>query len=106
MFYSYAHEDERLRKKLETHLALLQQQGLITAWHDREISAGTEWANEINAHLETAQIILLLVSSSFLPRVAQRAAHSDEVASQACSISRFFLIKGQKCLYLMKTGEP
>src|SRR5437879_3753438 len=76
IFYSYAHEDERLRKKLETHLALLQQQGLITAWHDCEISAGTEWANEINIHLEAAQIILLLVSSSFL---ASKYCYSSEM---------------------------
>lgn len=66
IFYSYTREDERLRKKLEKHLALLQQQGLITAWHDRKISAGMEWAHEINIHLDAAQIILLLVSSSFL----------------------------------------
>src|SRR6266436_6360055 len=66
IFYSYSHEDERLRKKLETHLALLQQEGLITAWHDRDISAGAEWEREINTHLNTAQIILLLISASFL----------------------------------------
>lgn len=66
IFYSYAHEDERLRKKLETHLALLQQQGLITTWHDRKISAGTEWMNEVSTYLNTAQIILLLVSPPFL----------------------------------------
>src|SRR6266567_6317476 len=76
IFYSYAYEDERLRKKLETHLALLQQQGLITGWHDSEISAGTEWAHEINAHLEAAQIILLLVSSSFL---ASKYCYSSEM---------------------------
>ena len=66
VFYSYAHGDERLRKKLETHLGLLQQQGLIASWHDRNISAGTEWAQEISDNLNTAQIILLLVSASFL----------------------------------------
>ncbi|MFL5653949.1 MAG: TIR domain-containing protein [Ktedonobacteraceae bacterium] len=66
VFISYAHEDERFRKKLETHLGLLRQQGLITTWHDRKISAGTEWANEISTHLDTAQIILLLISPPFL----------------------------------------
>src|SRR5690348_7646265 len=65
IFYSYSHEDERLRKKLETHLALLQREGLITAWHDRDIGAGAEWEREINTHLNTAQIILLLISASF-----------------------------------------
>jgi tetratricopeptide (TPR) repeat protein len=66
VFISYAHEDQRLRRKLETHLAPLQQQKLIATWQDRKILAGTEWANEIDIHLNTAQIILLLVSAAFL----------------------------------------
>src|SRR5689334_246832 len=66
VFYSYAHEDESLRGKLEKHLSMLKRQGLITEWYDREISAGTDWASEIDAHLEEAQLILLLVSSHFL----------------------------------------
>jgi hypothetical protein len=39
---------------------------LITTWHDRKIGAGTEWENEISTYLNMAQIILLLVSPSFL----------------------------------------
>ena len=66
IFYSYAHEDERLRKQLETHLSLLKQEGLITGWYDREIRAGVEWAHEIEAHLTSAHIILLLVSPDFM----------------------------------------
>ena len=30
IFYSYAHEDEALRKELEKHLALLRRQGHIS----------------------------------------------------------------------------
>src|SRR5205823_1825905 len=44
----------------------LRRQGLISVWHDRNISAGTEWEREINAHLNTAQVILLLVSPDFM----------------------------------------
>ncbi len=66
IFYSYAHDDERLRKKLEKQLTALQQQSLIADWHDRMISAGTEWEHEIDAHLNEAEIILLLISTSFL----------------------------------------
>ena len=62
VFYSYAHEDERLRKKLEQHLASLQQQQLIAGWHDRLIRAGTDREQEIERHLKTARIILFLVS--------------------------------------------
>jgi TIR domain len=66
VFYSYAHRDEALRTELDTHLSLLQRQGIITDWHDRRITAGTVWAGAIDAHLEHAQIILLLVSADFL----------------------------------------
>ena len=37
MFYCYSHKDEQLRDRLETHLALLRRQGLISEWHDRRI---------------------------------------------------------------------
>ena len=43
LFYSYSHKDEALRDELETHLKLLQRQGLIEFWHDRRITAGEEW---------------------------------------------------------------
>jgi hypothetical protein len=66
LFYSYAHEDEDLREALQTHLMILERQGLIEPWHDRAISAGTEWAGAIDEHLEKADVILLLVSANFL----------------------------------------
>ncbi len=66
LFYSYAHEDEALRDRLNTHLSLLRQQGFIYAWYDRDISAGSLWAQEIDTHLQTARIILLLVSPDFM----------------------------------------
>src|SRR4051812_35440037 len=61
LFYSYAHRDEALRKKLETPLSLLQDEGVISGWHDRRIVAGTEWDGAISQNLEDAGIILLLV---------------------------------------------
>ena len=66
VFYSYAHEDETLRDELEKHLSLLKRQGVIDDWHDREITAGQHWRNQIDEHLEAAQLILLLVSADFL----------------------------------------
>ena len=65
VFCSYAHEDEAWRQKLETHLSLLKRQGLVSLWHDRLISPGTDWAQAIDIHLETASIILLFVSANF-----------------------------------------
>ena len=66
IFYSYAHEDKILRDELEKHLGAMRRSGLITEWHDRDIQAGTEWEHEIDTHLNSAEIILLLVSSDFI----------------------------------------
>ena len=66
LFYSYAHKDEHLRNELETHLKLMQREGLIDMWHDRRIIAGEEWKDKIDENLERADIILLLVSADFI----------------------------------------
>jgi hypothetical protein len=66
VFVSYSHVDEKLRKKLGTHLNVLARQGLISTWHDRMIGAGSEWAGAIDAHLEDSHVVLLLISSDFI----------------------------------------
>ena len=66
IFFCYAHEDEPLLNKLKSHLSPLRRQGLIKMWHDRDISAGTEWEQEIKEQLNTARIILLLISPDFM----------------------------------------
>ncbi|HLQ28118.1 MAG TPA: toll/interleukin-1 receptor domain-containing protein [Ktedonobacteraceae bacterium] len=66
IFFCYAHEDEDLLKRLKAHLKSLERDGLINMWYDRNIGAGTEWERQIDKHLATAQIILLLVSPDFM----------------------------------------
>ncbi len=66
LFYSYAHQDEQLRDQFGIHLSGLRRQGLIDDWHDRKIGAGTAWEKQILAQLESAQIIVLLISSDFI----------------------------------------
>jgi TIR domain len=66
VFVSYAHKDERYRQRLEISLIQLQRDGLINIWHDRKILPGQEWDQEIDRNLESAEIILLLVSPDFL----------------------------------------
>lgn len=66
VFFSYSHKDEELRDELATHLVMMKRQGLISAWHDRDIDAGDEWEAEILQHLNSARIILLLISNNFL----------------------------------------
>jgi hypothetical protein len=66
IFFCYAHEDEPLLNKLKTALSPLQRIDLTDVWHDRDISGGMRWKEEINKHLNAAQIILLLISPDFI----------------------------------------
>ncbi len=66
ILFSYTREDEDLRDRLETHLASLKRQKRIICWHDRHIRAGRVWNLEISTHLNTADIILLLISADFI----------------------------------------
>ena len=66
VFYSYSHKDERLRDCMERHLTLLKEESYIDEWHDRKIQAGQEIHRELDRHLETSDIILLLLSPDFL----------------------------------------
>jgi TIR domain len=66
VFLSYSHNDRKLREKLDAHLAVLKRNQLIHTWNDAEIAAGRAFQNEIAANLEVADVVLLLVSSSFL----------------------------------------
>lgn len=66
LFFSYSHKDEDLRNELETHLALLKRQGILSSWHDRRITAGKDVHGSISSELQSSQIILLLVSANFL----------------------------------------
>lgn len=66
IFLSYARKDEAIREELVKQLRRWEREGLITIWHDRNISAGVDWASEIHAHLNSAQVILLLISPDFM----------------------------------------
>jgi tetratricopeptide (TPR) repeat protein len=66
LFYCYAREDKPLRDELEKHLAWLRRRYRLTNWHDREILPGEEWEQAIDTHLNTANLILLLISPDFM----------------------------------------
>jgi len=75
-FVSYSHKDEPYRKRLEVALVQLRRGEQILIWQDRLILPGQKWGREIDKHLETANIILLLVSPDFL---ASEYAYSREM---------------------------
>lgn len=66
VFVSYAHKDEAYKDELLEHLSGLRRQGFIEQWTDRAILAGDKWDDSIRKSLAEAQVVLFLVSPSFL----------------------------------------
>lgn len=66
VFISYAREDAGYREGLSKALAVLESTGRIRLFHDRQITAGADWDTEIQEHLESADLVVLLLSADFL----------------------------------------
>lgn len=66
VFISYSHEDEELRNGLSKHLKPLERQGKVETWYDKKIAPGIDWRSELDSQLNSADIILLLVSVDFV----------------------------------------
>lgn len=66
LFISYSHADEELKNQFVKHLNPLKKMGLISEWNDRKLIAGDKWAQEISKNLESADIIILLISIDFI----------------------------------------
>ena len=66
LLVSYSHADNAFRSRLETQLALLKRQGLLGVWADQAILPGQEIDPAIAAELETADVIVLLISPDFI----------------------------------------
>lgn len=66
VFYSYASEDQPSQRALDRQLSVLVRAGLIETWHAQRISAGHVIEDEIAHHLQSADLVLLLVSSDYL----------------------------------------
>ncbi|HWN09547.1 MAG TPA: COR domain-containing protein [Pyrinomonadaceae bacterium] len=69
VFVSYAHEDERQLKRLDSILDVLEQQHGLSAWRDkRRLIAGEEWDAQIRNRLEEMDIFLFIASQTSLAR--------------------------------------
>lgn len=63
VFLSYSPKDEKLREDLEESLYDLEKDRI---WHQGKIRAGQNRKDEIHKHLNSAHIILLLISRHFI----------------------------------------
>jgi hypothetical protein len=66
LYCAYAHSDKELMNRLRQYLAPSMRTGVIGQWHDREIGIGDMSRGEIDEHLDSSDLILLLVSADFL----------------------------------------
>lgn len=65
VFISYAHEDRRHLEQLLKHVAELER-GKMTAFHDAAILPGQRWESTIRRKLDTADVVVFLVSANFI----------------------------------------
>jgi len=75
VFISYSHADDELLDRLHKHLAQLRRDGTITAWFDREISAGGRLDDAIASELENADIFMACASPDW---IASQYAYETE----------------------------
>ena len=66
VFCSYSDEDRPFQENLEKHLTSLVREGNILVWDKHKVQPGQEHRREIDAQLEQASLILLLISFNFI----------------------------------------
>ncbi|MCP4586142.1 toll/interleukin-1 receptor domain-containing protein [Pseudoalteromonas sp.] len=66
VFISYAHKDEQFKDSLVEHMSGLVRAKIVSEWNDRKIVPGQDWSDEISENLASSEIILFLISSSFM----------------------------------------
>jgi len=76
VFISYSEKDEKFKKQLETYLTPLEREGIIHTWHSQQMSHGQSHREEIGNHIDSAQIILFLISADYL---ASDQLYDDEM---------------------------
>ena len=66
IFISYSHKDLKYKKELLSHLKSLELTHNVDVWHDGKILAGDTIDSEVLIQLSISDVVLLLVSPSFL----------------------------------------
>jgi nucleotide-binding universal stress UspA family protein len=66
LFVSYSHADVEAAKELFAACRTLEDDAIASRWVDREIGAGEPWRPLVLEHVDSADIILLLLTPSFL----------------------------------------
>ncbi len=107
VFVSYAHANYKLWDKLKTHLAILENERLVSCWFDGKIRPGSEWDDAIRRELKEADIVILLLSNEFFAskyikgvelREARRRQQTGEAEILPVLLEESPALDGQKWL--------
>lgn len=66
VFVSYSHKDSKWLERLQVHMKPLTRNGRIDLWDDTRIITGQKWKEEIKKAIESAKVVILLISADFL----------------------------------------
>ena len=66
VFLSYSHNDEKWKDRLRTQLKVLEQQGMLEVWEDRQIDGGDTWYDKIRVAMDGAEVAVCLISADYL----------------------------------------
>jgi hypothetical protein len=81
VFICYSPKDKKMLEQLEISLSNFEREGIIKIWHEGKMRAGQRRLDEINKHLNSAHIILLLFSRRFMALDSERQSQA-EIAMQ------------------------
>jgi small GTP-binding protein len=80
VFISYAQEDLPHLETLKAQLSVFERNKTLQLWYDREMKAGEEWDKSIQAQLQSADVILLLISADYF-KVEKNYIWNNEMPS-------------------------
>lgn len=66
VFVSYSRRDRLFYEELQSHLAVLNYQGIIDIWSEGRILAGEKWKDVIEKAIDDTDIFILLISPDFM----------------------------------------
>ena len=94
LFYSYSHKDEQYRNNMETALAQLRREHLLSDWSDQKILPGQSISKEIKEKMDEVDIFVFLLSSDFIKSEAciEEWKYAKQLAAEGKSIFRIPII--------------
>jgi len=59
VFVSYSHKDEKWKDRLVEQLGVLEMEGALEIWEDRQIGGGDDWLERITAAISSANVAVV-----------------------------------------------